>query len=299
MTDKAVAIIAVTYNRLDFLKEEIASLRKQTYKDTQIIVINNGSTDDTLSWLQQQEDIITISQENLGGAGGFFTGMKYASEHGYKYCWIMDDDVICNETALEELVIAYNALPDIGFVCSRVVGINGQPMNTPNINSLKAHGYNDVIDYVTDNAMVKVIHATFVSVFLSTKTIFEVGLPLKEYFIWGDDVEYTRRISAKHPCFVACKSIVTHKRAIQKSLQLIQETDPRRIAMNFYKFRNEINNERKFKDWHMFAITILKDMILLIKLLCHFKLRHAFIITKSLLHAITFRPHVQFPIEKK
>ncbi|SMG24442.1 glycosyltransferase family 2 protein [Fibrobacter sp. UWB13] len=297
MADKAVAIIAVTYNRLDLLKEEINSLREQTYKDAQIIVVNNGSTDDTLSWLQQQQDIITITQENLGGAGGFFTGMKYAAENGYKYCWVMDDDVICQPTALDELVSAYKALPNIGFVCSRVIGINGQPMNTPNINSLKADGYNDVIDYVANYALVKVIHATFVSVFLSTKTIFEVGLPLKEYFIWGDDVEYTRRISSKYPCFVACRSIVTHKRAIQKSLQLIQETNPRRIAMNFYKFRNELNNERKFKDWHMFLITFLKDIILLIKLLSHFKLRHAFIIVKSILSTITFRPKVQFPIE--
>ena len=99
MAVKTVAIIAVTYNMLELLKEEINSLREQTYKDAQIIVVNNGSTDDTLSWLQQQQDIITITQKNLGGAGGFYTGMKYAAENGYKYCWVMDDDVICQPTA--------------------------------------------------------------------------------------------------------------------------------------------------------------------------------------------------------
>ena len=75
--------------------EVIDALRKQTYNDYQIVVVNNGSTDGTEKWLSQQRDIITITQENLGGAGGFFAGMKYVAEHGYEYCWIMDDDVLC------------------------------------------------------------------------------------------------------------------------------------------------------------------------------------------------------------
>lgn len=295
MSQKKVAIIVVTYNRLKLLKEEIETLRSQTYTDSQIVVINNGSTDDTLSWLQQQQDIITITQDNVGGAGGFFTGMKYAAENNYEYCWVMDDDVICEANALEELVEGFKVVPNTGFVCSRVVGIDGSPMNTPNINSLKSVGYNDVIDYVADYGLVKLIHATFVSVLLPTKIICEVGLPIKEYFIWGDDVEYTRRISSKYPCFVACKSVVTHKRAIQKALSFTNETDSRRIAMNFYKFRNELNNERKFKDWHAFVIVFLKDVNLFVKLLFKFKIRHAIIILRALLAMVTFRPKIKYP----
>ena len=84
-----VAIIVVTYNRLELLREEIVSLRKQTYQNTQIIVVNNGSTDDTLAWLEKQADIYTITQGNLGGAGGFFTGMKYAAENGFDYVQVV------------------------------------------------------------------------------------------------------------------------------------------------------------------------------------------------------------------
>ena len=60
----------------------VETVRKQTYKYFNILVVNNGSTDGTKEWLVQQADIITINQENLGGAGGFYTGMKY--------CMIMD-----------------------------------------------------------------------------------------------------------------------------------------------------------------------------------------------------------------
>ena len=80
-----VGIVVVTYNRLELLKEVVESLRQQTFRDFQIVVVNNGSTDNTSEWLTNQKDIYTINQENLGGAGGFFTGMKYVAENGFKY----------------------------------------------------------------------------------------------------------------------------------------------------------------------------------------------------------------------
>ena len=56
-----VGIVVVTYNRLQLLTEVIDALRKQTYNDYQIVVVNNGSTDGTEKWLSQQRDIITIT----------------------------------------------------------------------------------------------------------------------------------------------------------------------------------------------------------------------------------------------
>lgn len=238
---KKVGIVVVTYNRLTLLKEELETLRNQTYNDFQIIVVNNGSTDDTVNWLANQEDIITITQENLGGAGGFFTGMKYVAENDYKYCWIMDDDVICEPNALEELVKAIDAKANIGFVCSNVLGTDGSPMNTPVVyerSRSSITGYPDYFD-MANFSMVKVIRATFVSVLFNTEIIKREGLPYRDYFIWGDDTEYTTRFSAKYPCYVALKSTVVHKRSIQKTIQLEHETDPKRLYMHTLQFRNE------------------------------------------------------------
>ena len=227
---KKIGIVVVTFNRLQLLKEVIDSLRVQTYSDFDIIVVNNGSTDDTPNWLEKQADIITITQENLGGAGGFHTGMKYVAEHGYEYCWVMDDDVVCNPTALEELIKAYNTVPEAGFVCSRVVGINGKPMNTPTaLGAYKDGDYTDTFELVNEHQMVRVTTATFVSVLINTNIIRSIGLPYKEFFIWGDDTEYTQRISKDYRCYVACKSEVLHKRRIQKSLSVYEETDENRL----------------------------------------------------------------------
>ena len=236
---KKIGIVVVTFNRLQLLKEVIDSLRVQTYSDFDIIVVNNGSTDDTPNWLEKQADIITITQENLGGAGGFHTGMKYVAEHGYEYCWVMDDDVVCNPTALEELIKAYNTVPEAGFVCSRVVGINGKPMNTPTaLGAYKDGDYTDTFELVNEHQMVRVTTATFVSVLINTNIIRSIGLPYKEFFIWGDDTEYTQRISKDYRCYVACKSEVLHKRRIQKSLSVYEETDENRLPNYFYQIRN-------------------------------------------------------------
>lgn len=234
-----VGIVVVTYNRLQLLKEVIESLRAQTMKDYDIVIVNNGSTDDTPNWLEKQTDIITITQDNLGGAGGFHTGMKYVAEHGYDYCWVMDDDVVCNPTALEELIKAYHTVPEAGFVCSRVVGINGKPMNTPTaLGAYKDGDYTDTFELVNEHQMVRVTTATFVSVLIKTNIIRSIGLPYKEFFIWGDDTEYTQRISNKYRCYVACKSEVLHKRRIQKSLSIYEETDDNRLPNYFYQIRN-------------------------------------------------------------
>lgn len=292
---KKVAIVVVTYNRLALLKESIVSLRKQTYTNFDIIVVNNGSTDDTFSWLNGQDDLIIITQENLGGAGGFFTGMKYAAEYRYDYCWVMDDDVICLPNALEELLIAYCRKEKIGFVCSKVKGIDGEPMNVPTIDNRPLFNGYPYYHELADYGMIKIVDATFVSVLLSTSTIKEVGLPYKEYFIWGDDTEYTSRISSKYNCFMACRSEVVHKRKIQCSLSFYTETDPNRLKFYFYQIRNNGHIALMYKNWKGRIRWIVMSFLMFVKLIVHFDVKRLRIFFKAMFSLIKFHPVVVYP----
>ena len=292
-----VGIVVVTYNRLALLQSVIDSLRKQTFGANKIIVVNNGSTDGTFEWLQQNSDIITLNQENLGGAGGFYAGLKYVAEHNFDYCWLMDDDVICNPDALEELLLAIGRKSNIGFVCSKVVGIDGCPMNTPDVDDRPtANGYSlytDLIEY----GMVKVKCATFVSVLVPVSRMYELGLPYKEYFIWGDDSEYTTRISRKYDCYQACRSVVVHKRAVQAGLSFDSENDPKRLKNYFFLFRNRAYNDflytfksskAKIRFW---IGRIMKIVLYFAKL----QPRKAWIMARATFCLINFRPKVEFP----
>lgn len=95
--------IVVTYNRLELLKKSIGALRRQQRLD-QIVVVNNGSNDGTKEWLDGQADLQVIHQENVGGSGGFHTGIKVAYDEGADWIWCMDDDVFPKDGCLDELL---------------------------------------------------------------------------------------------------------------------------------------------------------------------------------------------------
>lgn len=297
MNKAKVGIVVVTYNRLALLQEEIEALRKQTYKEFQIVVVNNSSTDGTLEWLKGQNDIITITQGNVGGAGGFYTGMKYVAENGYDYCWVMDDDVICHTDALEHLIAAYAKHPDAGYVCSKVVGIDGSAMNVPILDMRKGN-----CDYASwyeesGDSILRIKKSTFVSAMFPTSIIREVGLPYKEYFIWGDDWEYTQRVSTSHVSYLALNSAVVHKRIIQKGMSLKYETDKKRIRMKFYAFRNLAYNYLKFGEKSKFRtmLTACKESL---SFLVHGRFYYWWIYQKAMLSLLTFHPSIDYPKRK-
>lgn len=286
-----VAIIVVTYNRLALLKECIESLRGQTYLLRDIIVVNNGSTDETQNWLSEQDDLIVINQENIGGAGGFFTGIKYACEHGYMYSWVMDDDVIAYPDALKNLAnkVSFSS----GFICSKVLDIEGDMCNVPKIALEKSKKTGEHIwgNKLNQN-LLQVEVTSFVSMFFSNSLVYEKGLPYKEYFIWGDDTEFSSRISASNASYMALDSVVVHKRAIQSVLSIFTETDKKRINNYFYAYRNRIHNQRTFgKKVMMYGFSLCELMKLLF--LGHFY--SAKIVFKGLLAALSFRPSIMYP----
>ncbi|HMU10987.1 MAG TPA: glycosyltransferase, partial [Ferruginibacter sp.] len=66
--EKVIAVV-VTYNRKALLTECIAALRNQTRPLDAILVVNNGSTDDTEEWVSAQKDLVLINQKNVGSSG--------------------------------------------------------------------------------------------------------------------------------------------------------------------------------------------------------------------------------------
>ncbi|RYD78583.1 MAG: glycosyltransferase, partial [Sphingobacteriales bacterium] len=101
--EKVIAVV-VSYNRQQLLSECITALRNQSQKPDAILVVNNGSTDNTEEWLKDQPDVQFITQKNLGSSGGFNTGISWAYKNGYSWIWCMDDDGYPKEDALENIL---------------------------------------------------------------------------------------------------------------------------------------------------------------------------------------------------
>ena len=233
-----IATVVVTYNRIALLKENIECLQHQTFQDQDIVVVNNGSTDGTSEWLDEIADdrLIHINtHKNLGGAGGFQYGIRYAAEHNYDYVWVMDDDCMPDNNALKALIQASERLNgNFGFLSSLVKWKDGSLCK---MNIQRKTVFSDLTDFSNDITEIQM--ASFVSLFIPISIIKEIGLPIKEFFIWTDDWEYTRRISKKYTCYLVKKSFVTHKSASNFGANVVQDT-PDRLDRYKYIYRNDV-----------------------------------------------------------
>ena len=100
--DDLVSVVIPVYNSEKFLAESIESVLNQTYKNIEVITIDDGSTDKSLDILQQFSDKITvISQPNQGLAVALNAGIKKI--HGKWFKWFSPDDVLYPD-AIEILV---------------------------------------------------------------------------------------------------------------------------------------------------------------------------------------------------
>ena len=244
--------IVVTYNRKELLQECIDALLAQRKPVEKILVINNASTDGTEKLFEaggeyNLEQICLCNMEkNLGGAGGFCEGVKLAVKEEFDWIWIMDDDTIPTKDALKELFASFYHLDANGktsFLASSVYGIDGEPMNVPEISD-KTHenGYKNWYTYLGEG-MVKIKTATFVSILVRTEAVKKVGIPFADYFIWGDDTEYTRRLTTYYGSAYMCgKSRVIHKRFNSKVLSIENEENEARLPNYYYLFRNNLIN---------------------------------------------------------
>ena len=236
MNDK-VGIVVVTYNRKELLKECIESILKQDYQDFVLLVVDNHSTDDTKNYVKGLIDNKKVYfkelEENIGGAGGFNAGMKEILSYDPKYIWIMDDDCMVHNDSLSHLVEAAHQLKDNFGYLSSVVRWKDDDICKMNVQKVS---YTKKVEDFSKNQQIQ--FATFVSFFTKAETVKEVGLPIKEFFIWGDDLEYSSRISKKYPSYLISSSVVTHKSAKNNGSNIVLD-DHQNIARYRYAYRNE------------------------------------------------------------
>lgn len=185
MKPKILSLV-VTYNRLNDLKVCVDAIRNQSYKGFDTLIVNNGSTDGTKEWLENQTDLNTIHQTNQGGAGGFYVGMKYMYEHDYEWLWMMDDDGIAENNQLKALM-EYASQEKFPVVNALV--LNKDDNEELSFNAPIHHKDELKGKYITDGF----VHP-FNGTLIHRSVIENVGMIKREMFIWGDEMEYMERL---------------------------------------------------------------------------------------------------------
>jgi glycosyltransferase involved in cell wall biosynthesis len=110
-----VSVIVPAYNAMVYLPQTIDSVLSQTFTDFELLVINDGSSDQIIEWFSQVRDsrIKLISQENQGVANARNTGILSAKG---EYIAFLDADDIWGKTKLEKQVSCLDKNPSAGLV---------------------------------------------------------------------------------------------------------------------------------------------------------------------------------------
>lgn len=236
---QSVIAVVLTYNRRVLLLEVLEALKNQDCGMPDVLVIDNHSTDGTKEaikdWLLLDNIFYEDTGENLGGAGGFNYAIKRAILMGYDRLWIMDDDCLPERRALIELMHADRELNGkFGWLSSLAYWTDG------NLCKLNEHDYKlgkRIRDY--SEPLTPAITASFVSLYVPATVILKVGLNIKDFYMWADDWELTRRISRLYPCYVVKNSEVVHKTTHNFGNNIATD-DVERIWRYKYAYRNEV-----------------------------------------------------------
>lgn len=188
---KIVSII-ITYNRKELLEKNLIRVLGQSIKHD-VFVYDNASTDGTDLYLKEKGFFNNPnfsyykSFDNVGGAGGFHNALKITLEKGYDFFWLMDDDGSpVNSNALKECLNCFSKSSDLKIVNSLVLNENGNLI-------YEYQGSNDVDSLSLKGDTLQNYINPFNGTLLSRAVIEKIGLPKSEFFIRGDEIEYSLR----------------------------------------------------------------------------------------------------------
>jgi GT2 family glycosyltransferase len=301
---RGVYAVVYSFNRKELAAQCLAALQCQSVRPERIVFVDNGSTDGTrerlaAAGLLEALDYVRLEQ-NAGAAGGLDAGITYAYRHGCEWAWVMDDDVIPDPDALAELRRAceenFGDSSRIGFLISQLVSSDGRANNVPQIDDrvVASDRCAEWGEFLAQG-IVRVRISTLTSVLLPRSTIARCGTPCRDFFLWGEDTDYTLRITNWRPGWLVGRSRAVHLRSVGGFLDIFNETDAKRLRNFYYLYRNTTYLRRKFWPFHGFALFLGKAMLHFAQALVmprHRFLRAGVILAGTVM-GLFFRPHYQ------
>jgi len=219
------------------------------------------------SKLKNQINIYYVRMnENTGGAGGFYEGVKRGYERGYEWLWIMDDDAEPYNDSLEKLE-SYFLDQNIVALANSVIKPNGDY-------DLKHRGLADFKEMFPNiqqpipleyyqKSTVKIHTASFVGLLIKSSAIKLIGFPIKDFFIHNDDIEYCLRLMQIGELLLIPSSKIKHKEASNTNTKRIEY---KKLWLKYYGRRNLIilankYSQNKSKFYYKIFISTIKSII--------------------------------------
>lgn len=199
---KKIGIVICNYNKEDAVLDCIQSILESKFTDYDLYVVDNGSTDNSVRRIKEiypAKLTLLENRENLGGSGGFNTGLKEAYKKGYPYLMCVDNDALLDENAIGSLYNFLENHSEAGMAAAKVYHLEapeyiqqfGQKIDFKNF-CTEVYYYNET----EDGSMPEYLYvdsAAACSLMVRRSIIDKIGFMPEENFLYWDDTEWCYR----------------------------------------------------------------------------------------------------------
>lgn len=217
-----ISIILLNYNNALDTLECIESIQKNDYSNYNVVIVDNKSTDQSLEYLRNRQNmygyILLEADYNNGFSAGNNIGIRYALEHGAEYVLLLNNDTLVEPDFLTKLMEFQSANEECAAAIGKIyyefdrnilwyAGGTVNPVTTRTI-----HNNFGMKDTHSVEKPIQVSFATGCYLCIRRDTLESVGLLDEDYFLYDEDTDYSLRLSAKgKKIFYIPTSVIYHK----------------------------------------------------------------------------------------
>lgn len=245
-----VAIQLVTWNGVKYLSPLFASLRDQTYKDWQLLIWDNGSTDGTAGSIEKElangqcQYKIFKSDKNIGFAAAHNRLYSQFSAPGTRYLFILNQDTVLEPNYIEKLVNFLDQHPEAVSVTGRIMKLDDrQKTDSMGLKLLVTGQIKEITDGDKENPSEVFGVSGALPVYRMT-AIKQLGLFDEDFFSYKEDVDLAYRLRlAGFKAYCVPQAVAYHARSAGASgglVRAVQEHHNRSELINFYSYRNHL-----------------------------------------------------------
>lgn len=260
-----VAVIMVNWNGLEHLRLSLPSLQKQTYKQFNITVVDNKSSDGSVEYIRENFPDIRIieSGSNLGFAAGNNLGLEEALKAGAEYLFLLNNDTEVKSNLLKQLVDYMEIHPKVGIAQPKLLLLDYRDTLDSCGSWLSKTGFlihygceeKDGPIYDKPKAMLTVKGAAMI---VRRQTLLDIGLLDNDFFAYFEETDLCWRAWLQGwKVYYAPVSIVYHK--IGGSTKKIGSP-----VINYHSFKNRIMSLIKNLAWYNMIWMVPMHIILVI-----------------------------------
>ncbi|HEY5536760.1 MAG TPA: glycosyltransferase family 2 protein [Ignavibacteria bacterium] len=215
-----ISVVIPNYNGIEHLKDCFDSLRNQSYKDFQIILVDNNSSDNSIEFTKTNypEIIILQQKENTGFAKAVNCGIKLSLKNNkIKHILLLNNDIECDINFAKKMLAGFIS-DDVGSVTCKMLNfykrniIDAAGDFIKRVGSPYARGHSEIDEGQYDKP--EYVFGACAGAAIYRKEIFEkIGFFDEDFFAYYEDVDFSLRLQLTgFKCYYNPEAICYHKR---------------------------------------------------------------------------------------